>query len=218
MIYKIEGEDLYLIGTAEHPLLGLYEGRIIREDDLPIKLVGWSPCFRKEAGAHGKDTKGIFRVHQFHKVEQFIFSPPNLEESMKYFNEILNNTEELWQRLGIPYRVVNVCSGELGDHAAIKYDIEAWFPAQNRYREVASISNCLDWQAWRGHIVYREKHTGKENFVYTLNGTAIPTTRAICAILENYQTEEGVVKIPKVLRKYLEPFETAPKNYIEPQA
>ncbi len=206
MIYKVEKEDLYLIGTAEHPLLALYSGRIIEEDDLPIKLVGWSPCFRKEAGAHGKDTKGIFRVHQFHKVEQFIFSPPDEAESEKLHEELIRNAEELFKGLELPIRTVNVCAGELGDHASKKYDIEVWFPSQAKYREVVSASNCLDWQAFRGNIFYRDKKIGRMKYVYTLNSTGIPTSRTICAILENYQLEDGSVQLPKVLRKYLEPF------------
>lgn len=216
MIYKIEDEDLFLIGTPEYPLLGMLKEKIIEEDELPIKLVGWSPCFRKEAGAHGKDTKGIFRVHQFHKIEQFIFSYPDENKSMNHFFELVGNAEELWRGLGIPYRTVNVCAGELGDHAYIKYDIEAWFPAQGRYREVAPISNCLDWQAYRGDIIFRDKRKGKMKYVYTLNGTAIPTTRAICAILENYQQEDGSIKIPQCLRRYLQLFEKAPTDVIVP--
>jgi len=214
MIYKIEGMDLYLIGTAEHPLLGLYIKRVIGEDELPIKLVGWSPCFRKEAGAHGKDTKGIFRVHQFHKIEQFIFSHP--DENLTHHEELIKNAEELWKGLDLPYRVMSMCTGELGDHAYKKYDIEVWFPAQGRYREIVSASNCLDWQSYRANINYRDKKTGKMRYPHTLNSTAIPTSRAICAILENLQTEDGRVLIPKILRKYLEPYDLAPKEEILP--
>lgn len=214
MIYKIEGMDLYLIGTSEHPLLGLYINRIIEEDELPIKLVGWSPCFRKEAGAHGKDTKGIFRVHQFHKIEQFVFSHP--DDNQKYYEELIGNAEELWKGLELPYRVMSMCTGELGDHAFKKYDLEVWFPAQGKYREVVSTSNCLDWQAFRANLNYRDKKSGKMKYPHTLNSTAIPTSRGICAILENYQKEDGRVIVPKILRKYLEPFELAPKEEILP--
>jgi len=216
MIYKIEDKNLYLIGTAEHPLLGLYSGRIIEEDELPIKLVGWSPCFRKEAGSHGKDTKGIFRVHQFHKIEQFIFS--HEDNSLEHHEELIGNAEEMWKGLGLPFRVLNMCAGELGDHAAKKYDIEVWFPAQGKYRETVSASNCLDWQAFRARIFYRDKRTGKMKYPHTLNSTAIPTSRAICAILENYQKEDGRVIIPRILKKYLKPFEKAPKTEILPVA
>ncbi|MHA1269356.1 MAG: serine--tRNA ligase [Candidatus Helarchaeota archaeon] len=216
MIYKIENEDLYLIGTAEHPLLGLYINRQIEEDELPLKFIGWSPCFRKEAGSAGKDTKGIFRVHQFHKIEQFIFSNRDIELSEKLFLEMVHNTEQIWEMLKIPYRVLNMCTGELADQAARKYDIEVWYPAQGKYRELASISNCLDWQAYRGPIHFRLKETGKLEYPFTLNGTGLPTSRAICAILENYQQEDGTIIIPKVLKKFLAPFEMTPKDVISP--
>ncbi|MHA1231084.1 MAG: serine--tRNA ligase [Candidatus Helarchaeota archaeon] len=216
MIYKIENEDLYLIGTAEHPLLALYIDRLIEEDELPLKFIGWSPCFRKEAGSAGKDTKGIFRVHQFHKIEQFVFCNPDIELSEKLFQEMVDNTKQIWELLEIPYRVLSMCTGELADQAARKYDIEVWYPAQCKYRELASISNCLDWQAYRGPIHFRLKETGKLEYPFTLNGTGLPTSRAICAILENYQQEDGTVIVPKVLKKYLEPFEMAPKDIISP--
>ncbi len=212
-IYKIEGEDLYLIATAEHPLAALYMNEEIREDDLPIKLVGVSPCFRKEAGAGNRDLKGIFRVHQFHKVEQFIFAKP--EEAEALHEELIRNAEELFQGLGIPYRVVNICAYELGAPAAKKYDLEAWMPAQGRYREMVSASNCTDWQSYRLNIRLVRKNMEKE-FVYTLNSTAIASTRTITAILENFQEPDGTVVIPKVLRKYLEVFPKAPKDAIHP--
>ncbi len=213
-IYKIENEDLYLIATAEHPLAGYKMNEWFEEKELPLKLVGISPCFRKEAGAANRDLKGIFRVHQFHKVEQFVFSKP--EESWNLLEELVRNAEEIIQGLGLPYRVVNVCSGELGDPAAKKYDIEVWYPAQGRYREVVSASNCTDWQSYRLNIRYRKKGGGTD-FVHTLNATAMASTRMITAILENYQRENGVVEIPKVLKKYLEPFERAPKDVIIPR-
>ena len=212
-IYKIEGEDLYLIATAEHPLAALYMNEEIREDDLPIKLVGVSPCFRKEAGAGNRDLKGIFRVHQFHKVEQFVFAKP--EESTQIHEELIRNAEELFQGLGIPYRVVNICAQELGAPAAKKYDLEAWMPAQGRYREMVSASNCTDWQSFRLNIRLVRKNMEKE-FVHTLNSTAIASTRTITAILENFQEPDGTVVIPKVLRPYLEAFPKAPKDAIHP--
>lgn len=213
-IYKVEGEDLYLIATSEHPLAALHAKEMLREDDLPLLYAAFSPCFRKEAGAHGKDTKGIFRVHQFHKVEQFVYCLP--EDSWNWHEQLIRNAEELWQGLGIPYRIVNVCTGELGFSAAKKYDLEAWMPAQGRYREMVSCSNVTDWQSYRLKIRFiRRNH--EKGYVHTLNSTAIASTRAITAILENYQLEDGVVEVPKVLRRYLEVFPKAPKEYIYPR-
>jgi len=215
-IYKIEGEDLYLIATAEHSLAALYYNEEIYDDELPKKLVGISPAFRKEAGAANKDLKGIFRVHQFHKVEQFIFSKP--EESRQLHEEIISNAEELFQGLGLPYRVVNIASGDLGACAVKKYDLEVWMPAQGKYREMVSASNCTDWQAYRLNIrLVRRKGMERGEYVHTLNSTGIASTRTITAILENYQEPDGTVVIPKVLRRYLEPFERAPKDYIKPK-
>jgi len=215
MIYKIEGEDLNLIGTAEHPILALLYENPVREEELPIKLAGWSACFRKEAGAGSRDLKGIFRVHQFHKVEQFVFAHPS--ESWGFLEEMTRNTEEILQALELPYRVVKVVSGEVGLGVAKKYDIEVWYPAQGKFREIASISNLLDWQAFRGNLTYIRKADGRREYVHTLNGTGLPTTRAITAILENHQTEDGAVRIPKALRKYLEAIDGAPKDYIYPR-
>jgi len=201
-LYKIEGEDLYLIATSEHPMAAMYMNEVLKAEDLPIKLVGISTNFRKEAGAHGKDTRGIFRTHQFNKVEQFVFCKP--EDSWKIHEELLRNAEELVQKLGLPYRVVNVCTGDIGKVAAKKYDIEAWMPAQNAYREIISCSNCTDYQARRLNIRYREKEgEPPKGFVHTLNSTALATGRTIVAILENYQQEDGSVIIPEVLRKYM---------------
>ncbi len=216
VIYKVEDEDLYLIATSEHPIAAMHMNETIAERELPLLYAGFSPCFRKEAGAHGKDTKGIFRVHQFNKVEQFVFCLP--EESWEWHERLLENVERLWQGLGIPYRIVNICTGDLGIVAAKKYDLEAWMPAQGRYREMVSCSNCTDWQSYRLNIRFAEER-GKpsKGFVHTLNSTAIATTRAITAIIENFQLEDGRVEIPKVLRKYLEPVETAPKDYILPR-
>ncbi|MGB9683869.1 MAG: serine--tRNA ligase [Candidatus Bathyarchaeales archaeon] len=201
-LYKIEGEDLYLIATSEHPMAAIYMDEVLRADDLPIRLVGVSANFRKEAGAHGKDTRGIFRTHQFNKVEQFVFCKP--EDSWKIHEELIRNAEELVQKLGLPYRVVNVCTGDIGKVAAKKYDIEAWMPAQNAYREIISCSNCTDYQARRLNVRYREKEgEPPKGFVHTLNSTALATGRTIVAILENYQQEDGSVIIPEVLRKYM---------------
>jgi seryl-tRNA synthetase len=200
-IYKVEGEDLYLLPTAEHALLGLHNDDIVQKDNLPLRYAGISPCFRKEAGAHGRDTKGIFRVHQFEKVEQFIFSLP--EESWNLHEELLHNVEEFWQSLGIPYHVVNVCTGDLGTVAAKKYDLEAWLPGQGKYREMASCSNCTGYQSVRSKVRYREKTSDPTKHVHTLNSTLVATERAIVAILENKQRADGTVEIPGVLQHYM---------------
>ena len=206
MIYKIEGEDLYLIATSEHSLAALHANEVLDGRRLPLRYAGISPCFRKEAGAHGKDTKGIFRVHQFEKVEQFVFCKP--EQSWEEHEFLLSNAEEIYQKLGLPYRVVNICLGELGLVAAKKYDIEVWMPAQRRYREIVSCSNCTDYQARRLNIRYREMpHEERTKYVHTLNSTAIATERTIAAILENYQQKDGSVIIPEVLRPYMDGIE-----------
>jgi seryl-tRNA synthetase len=206
MIYKIEGEDLYLIATSEHSLAALHANEVLDGRRLPLRYAGVSPCFRKEAGAHGKDTKGIFRVHQFEKVEQFVFCKP--EQSWEEHEFLLSNAEEIYQKLGLPYRVVNICLGELGVVAAKKYDIEVWMPAQRRYREIVSCSNCTDYQARRLNIRYREMpHEERTKYVHTLNSTAIATERTIAAILENYQQKDGSVIIPEVLRPYMDGME-----------
>ncbi len=198
-LYKMEGEDLYLISTSEHPIASMYMGETLEPSSLPLRIAGVSPCFRREAGAHGKDTKGIFRVHQFTKIEQFIFCHP--DESWDFLEELLRNSEDIFRNLEIPYRVVNVCSGELGNLAAKKYDIEAWFPAQGKFREVVSASNDTDYQARSLGIKFRGKYGNQ--FVHTLNSTAVATTRTIVAIIENYQSEDGKkIKIPEVLVPY----------------
>jgi seryl-tRNA synthetase len=202
MLYKIENEDLYLIATSEHPMAAMYMNEVLKEEDLPLKLAGVSACFRKEAGAHGKDTRGIFRTHQFNKIEQFVFCKP--EDSCQLHEELIRNAEELVQKLGLPYRVVNVCTGDIGTVAAKKYDIEAWMPAQNAYREIVSCSNCTDYQARRLNIRYREKEGAPtKGFTHTLNSTAIATGRTIVAILETCQQEDGSILIPNVLRKHM---------------
>jgi seryl-tRNA synthetase len=202
VLYKVENEDLYLIATSEHPMAAMYMNEVLKEQDMPLKLAGISTCFRKEAGAHGKDTRGIFRTHQFNKIEQFIFCKP--EDSTKLNEELLQNAEELLQKLELPYRVVNVCTGDIGTVAAKKYDIEAWMPAQNGYREVVSCSNCTDYQARRLGIRYREKEGAPpKGFVHTLNSTAVATGRTIVAILENNQQADGTINLPSALRKYM---------------
>ena len=202
VLYKIENEDLYLIATSEHPMAAMYMTEVLKEQEMPIKLAGISTCFRKEAGAHGKDTRGIFRTHQFNKIEQFIFCKP--EDSPKLHEELLQNAEEILQKLELPYRIVNVCTGDIGTVAAKKYDIEAWMPAQNGYREVVSCSNCTDYQGRRLGIRYREKEgAAPKSFVHTLNSTAVATGRTIVALLENNQQSDGTINIPSALRKYM---------------
>ncbi len=202
VLYKVENEDLYLIATSEHPMAAMYMNEVLKEQDMPLKLAGISTCFRKEAGAHGKDTRGIFRTHQFNKIEQFIFCKP--EDSTKLHEELLQNAEDLLQKLELPYRVVNVCTGDIGTVAAKKYDIEAWMPAQNGYREVVSCSNCTDYQGRRLGIRYREKEgAAPKGFVHTLNSTAVATGRTMVALIENNQREDGTINIPNALRTYM---------------
>jgi seryl-tRNA synthetase len=200
VIYKIENEDLYLIATSEHPIAAMLMNEILREKDLPLRYCGVSPCFRKEVGAHGVDTRGIFRTHQFNKVEQFVFSTP--EQSWDEHEQMIKNAEALFQRLEIPYRITDICTGDLGGTAAKKYDLEAWMAKQERYREVVSCSNCTSYQARKLNIRY-DKSSGEREFVHTINSTAIATSRALVAILENNQQKDGTVTVPKVLRKYM---------------
>jgi len=200
-LYKIEKEDLYLIATSEHPMAAIFMDEVINKEKLPIKLVGVSPCFRKEVGAHGKYTKGLFRMHQFNKVEQFIFCLP--EDSWKFHEELQRNAENLCKSLGLHFRVVNVCTGDIGMIPAKKYDIEVWM-SDGEYREVGSNSNCTDYQARRLNIRFREKEgQAPAGFVYTLNNTALATSRTMMAILEQFQQKDGSVIIPKVLRPFM---------------
>jgi seryl-tRNA synthetase len=201
VIYKVENEDLHLIATSEHAMLGMHRDEILDGNNLPLRYCGISPCFRKEAGAHGRDTKGIFRVHQFEKVEQFIFSRP--EQSWDEHELLMQNHEEIFQQLKLPCRVVNICSGELGTVAAKKYDLEVWLPGQNKYREAGSCSNCTSYQAVRSNIKFRDKPNEPTAYVHTLNSTLIATERALVAILENYQQEDGSVAVPDVLAPYM---------------
>jgi seryl-tRNA synthetase len=201
VIYKIENEDLHLIATSEHAMLGMHRNEILDGNSLPLRYCGISPCFRKEAGAHGRDTKGIFRVHQFEKAEQFIFSKP--EQSWDEHELLLRNHEEIFQQLRLPYRVVNICTGELGTVAAKKYDLEVWLPGQNKYREAGSCSNCTSYQAVRSNVKFRNKPNEPTTYAHTLNSTLIATERALVAILENYQQEDGSVSVPDVLVPYM---------------
>jgi len=199
-IYFVEKDNLYLIGTAEQIIGPMHADETLEEKELPKRYAGFSSCFRREAGSYGKDTKGILRVHQFDKVEMFIFCQP--EESKKEHQLLLSIEEKLMQVLKLPYRVIQICTGDLGDPAAAKYDIEAWMPSENRYRETHSTSNCTDFQARRLNIRYRDK-SGKLNFVHTINGTAFAIGRILIAIIENYQQRDGSILIPPVLQPYL---------------
>ena len=201
VIYKIEDEDLYMIGTSEHAIAGMHMDEILEGIKLPIRYAGFSSCFRKEAGAHGRDMKGIFRVHQFEKVEQFIYCRP--EESWREHERMIALSEEFFKQLGIPYRVMLLCSGDMGKISAKTYDIEAWMAGQNAYREIVSCSNCLDYQARRLGIRFRDKTNEETRLVHTLNSTLVATERTMVAILENFQTEKGSVEVPKVLQKYM---------------
>jgi seryl-tRNA synthetase len=202
VMYKIDGDDAYLIATSEHPIGAMYKDEIFETKDLPLRLAGISPCFRREIGAHGLDTKGLFRVHQFTKVEQFVFCRP--EDSWQIHEELLTNAEEIFQKLEIPYRVVNICTGDIGTVAAKKYDIEAWMPREKSYKEVVSCSNCTSYQAVRLNIKVRDEHEFEsKQHVHTLNSTAIATSRVMRAILENYQNAGGSVEIPRILRPYM---------------
>jgi len=203
-LYKVTGnkddEDMYLIATSEQPISALYRQEWLQPTELPIKYAGFSSCFRKEAGAHGKDTWGIFRIHQFEKIEQFAITTP--ENSWAEHEDMIKCSEEFYQSLKLPYRVINIVSGALNDAAAKKYDLEAWFPGYGTFRELVSCSNCTDYQSRALDVKIRalnKKEADKENkFVHMLNGTLCATERTLCCILENYQTKEGI-KVPDVL-------------------
>jgi len=201
VIYKVEGEDLYLIGTSEHAIAAMHSDEILDGTKLPIRYAGVSPCFRKEAGAHGKDQKGIFRVHQFEKIEQFVFSRP--EDSWKEHELMLSIAEEFYKNLGIPYKVMLLSSGDMGKISAKTYDIEAWMGGQNAYREIVSCSNCLDYQARRLKIRFRDKTNEQTQYLHTLNSTLVATTRTLVAIMENFQTKDGHINVPEVLQRYV---------------
>jgi seryl-tRNA synthetase len=201
VIYKIDSEDLYLIGTSEHAMASMFMDEILEGNKLPFRFGGISPCFRKEAGAHGKDMKGIFRVHQFEKVEQFIYCSP--ENSKKEHESMLAVSEEFYEQIGIPNRIVLLCSADLGKISAKTYDIEAWLPGQNAYREIVSCSNCTDYQARRLRIRFRNKANEETRLVHTLNSTLVATERTMVAIIENCQTAKQTIEVPKVLQKYM---------------
>ena len=201
VIYKIEDQDLYLIGTSEHAMVSMYADEILDGNSLPARYSAISPCFRKEAGAHGKDQKGIFRVHQFEKIEQFVFSKP--EDSWKEQENMIAITEEFFQKLEIPHKVVLLSSGDMGKISAKTYDLEVWLAGQNAYREAVSCSNCLDYQSRRLKIRFRDKTNEDTKYIHTLNSTLVATERTMVAILENFQTKDGHVNIPNVLQKYM---------------
>ena len=201
VIYKVEEEDLYMIGTSEHALAAMHSKEIIEGKDLPIRYAGVSPCFRKEAGAHGRDQKGIFRVHQFDKVEQFVFSRP--EDSWNEHEKMLAVAEEFYQKLEIPHKVMLLSTGDMGKVSAKTYDIEAWMAEQNAYREIVSCSNCLDYQARRLKIRFRDKTNEDTQYLHTLNSTLIATTRILVSIMENFQTKDGHIRIPQILQSYM---------------
>ncbi|CAD6202499.1 unnamed protein product [Miscanthus lutarioriparius] len=205
-LYKVtgDGEDKYLIATSEQPLCAYHLGDRIYPAELPIKYAGYSTCFRKEAGSHGRDTAGIFRVHQFEKIEQFCITSPNDNDSWEMHEEMLKNSEDFYKEIGLPYQVVSIVSGALNDAAAKKYDLEAWFPASKTFRELVSCSNCTDFQSRRLGIGYGQKKNDEQSkqFVHMLNSTLTATERTLCCILENFQKEDGV-EVPKALQPYM---------------
>ncbi|MGC8649500.1 MAG: serine--tRNA ligase [Hydrogenobaculum sp.] len=199
-LYYVKDDDLYLIPTAEVSLVNVFKDTILKEDDLPINLTAYTPCYRREAGSHGKDVKGLIRQHQFDKVELVkIVHPDNSYEELE---KLLSNAEEILQLLELPYRVVALCSGDIGFSASKTYDIEVWIPSQNKYREISSCSNCEDFQARRANIRFKDK-TGKNRFVHTLNGSSLAVGRTLVAIMENYQTKDNRIRVPKVLKDYI---------------
>src|SRR5579864_6502314 len=201
-VYAIEGEELFLVGTAEVSITGMYKDEILKAEDLPLTFVGFCPCFRQEAGTYGKDARGVFRIHQFNKVEQYIICKADHEESVRWHEQLLQNAEEIVQALELPYRVVSVCTGDMGDGKVGMYDLECWVPSENRYRETHSCSYLHDWQARRVNIRYRDRD-GKVKFVHTLNNTAIASPRILLPLLEIHQQRDGSVEIPTALHPYL---------------
>lgn len=198
--YFIEGEDLTMIGTAEAPLTGYHADEILNETDLPLLYVGYSPSYRKEAGTYGKHNRGLFRVHQFNKLEMYAFTLP--EQSVDIHEKILSIEEEIWQTLGIPYHVINIASGDLGAPASKKYDLEYWSPVDQIYRELTSASNCTDFQARNLNIRVRRENGAVES-VHTLNGTAVSLARSLIAVIEHYQNPDGTLRVPDALQSYL---------------
>lgn len=201
-VYAIEGEDTFLVGTAEVSITGMYKDEIFKAEELPLTFVGYCPCFRQEAGTYGKDARGVFRVHQFNKVEQYIICEASHEVSVQWHERLLANSEELVQALELPYRVLAVCTGDMGDGKVGMYDIECWLPSEGRYRETHSCSYFHDWQARRVNMRYRDAE-GKLRFVHTLNNTAIASPRILLPLLEIHQQPDGSVRIPAALRPYM---------------
>jgi seryl-tRNA synthetase len=200
-LFKIEGWEHFLIPTAEVPVTNMYRDEILKEGELPLRYTAYTPCFRKEAGSYGKDVKGLIRQHQFNKVELVKFAKP--ETSYDELEKLTLDAEKILQKLGLPYRVVALCTGDLGFASAKTYDIEVWLPGQGKYREISSCSNFEDFQARRANIRYKPKDGGKPRFVHTLNGSGLAVGRTLVAILENYQQEDGSVMIPETLRPYM---------------
>ena len=210
-VYAVEDEDLFLVGTAEVSITGMYKDEILRAEDLPLTMIGYCPCFRKEAGTYGKDTRGVFRIHQFNKIEQYVICKADHEESVRWHEQLLANSEELVQALELPYRVVNVCTGDMGDGKVGMYDLECWIPSEGRYRETHSCSYFHEWQARRVNIRYRDED-GKVRYVHTLNNTAIASPRILIPIFEVHQQADGSVRIPEALRPYM-----GGQEYIRPR-
>ncbi len=210
-VYAIEDEDTFLVGTAEVSITGMYKDEILSYEDLPLTLVGFCPCFRKEAGTYGKDTRGVFRIHQFNKVEQYVICKADHEVSVRWHEQLIANSEELVQALELPYRVVNVCTGDMGDGKVGMYDLECWIPSEGRYRETHSCSYFHEWQARRVNIRYRDED-GKVKFVHTLNNTAIASPRILLPLFEVHQQPDGSVRIPEALRPFM-----GGQEYIRPR-
>ena len=200
-LFKLNDSDYLLIPTAEVPVTNIHRDEILKKSDLPICYVAYTPCFRKEAGAYGKDTRGLIRQHQFNKVELVKFTHPS--ESPKELEKLTNDAEKILQLLELPYRVMALCTGDIGFSSAKTYDLEVWLPAQNCYREISSCSTFTDFQARRGNIRFREDDKSKPEFVHTLNGSGLAVGRTLVAILENYQQEDGSIKVPEVLKPYI---------------
>jgi seryl-tRNA synthetase len=201
-VYALEEEDTFLVGTAEVSITGMYKDEMLRYEDLPLTFVGYCPCFRKEAGTYGKDTRGVFRLHQFNKVEQYVISKADHKDSVRWHEQLIRNAEELVQALELPFRVVNVCTGEMGDGKVGMYDLECWIPSEGRYRETHSCSYFHDWQARRVNIRYRDEDS-KLRFVYTLNNTALASPRILLPLFEVHQQSDGSVRIPAAVRPYM---------------
>jgi seryl-tRNA synthetase len=200
-LFKVENGTYYLIPTAEVPVTNIHQDEVLLEERLPVLYTAYTPCFRREAGSYGKDTRGLIRQHQFNKVELVKFARP--EDSYEELEKLTQNAEEVLRRLGLPYRVIVLCAGDMGFSAAKTYDIEVWLPGQSRYREISSCSNFEDFQARRGNIRYKPRGGKKTELVHTLNGSGLAVGRTVVAILENFQQPDGTVIIPEALRKYM---------------